>query len=442
MALVPLVIQAHSETKINMESTGEDWIIGMRDIIKGFINRLVEPVDRVILNIRDNVVDFIPINSDGNIYLDPNLLQMLLEHVQVEEILGYRLLSDDLLCWHALDDLDRTHAKIWNGLVIGHIEHFDTLTTESIAEKTRKLRADGFVPFLWSTSRGQAFISDLLAELATLWDFEVVNNYGNLYILWCNVNKWIVDEPLGSWICRTLSNIAMGGLPIVTLSGDWVQTMDNNLSTRVRLTYAAQRALQDLSHPLEYPPLRVNEDLSITAELGSIDEIEKLRQSMLRYLHFEGQWFVKPISLSVEDEVVLLNKITSHLPQYTPLIITVDEDKFLVVDVNNKPAQDNPFGEYHEGWNLLQKLSEITQLDREQYSFAPKELGVISMSISDPKIEITDTDVELVYSDGTRRDLVDSDVDNLEQQWISGSLLSLWAKVLLTKRGIVSKQPL
>lgn len=484
---IPLVIRAQSDRPIDVTSTGEDWIVGLQSIIKGVTQEVLDhTIDRVHIQIdEDNqTVDFLPIGPSGQVYLERGLLHSFLERIEIRELMGYRLLTDDLLGWYVLSVEERDHAKMWHGLILGRIDRFSRLAVESIQQKTSKLRADGYVPFLWSKTHGQQSIADLLGEMAALWNFQVVDHYDNLFILWCDIDRWRVDEGLGGWVCRSLTNISFGRLPRVTLSGDWVQTMDYDIRTRVLLGYAAARALRDMARhrpyltmpqvsPQAVSGIHVSEDLSITVELGTIEEIPKLIETMMRYLESARQWFaeelVGPLFNEKQDREVLLAKLQVHNAHWTPLIIPVEGKDFLVIDTTNRPAQPGtfsplesqaPFGEFHEQWVMVRDLMKITQLDREQYTglLGAQQPTPPQLTITEPYLNFQLVEGrllgELVYEDGEHREFIDEDASRydvedlelfaheLQQNWQQGRLLNRWSQALLHHQGTVGKQPI
>ena len=531
LSYVPLRFSLNVDTPaVDRARTGQDdWLVALRKITQEFTRRWVEPSVTTIITSFPQLDDqssgvgslglseittivFEPINDDGLIYVPRHLVDPLKERLGLDQLIGQRFISDDALTWYAMSTLPTLvgvdQCQDYLGMILGPGNAFPLETIELVTSKTQRLRYDGYIAWSWLRKTDSLQVLDLVQEIAPLWGFDLVqqDHQHQVLVLRSTTERLrFVDEPLGPWLCRSLASIITGGLPLVTLTGDWVQTMNYDAITRIKMTYAVRRCLTTMAgrKGKEYlvfviNEARVNDDLSITVELGTLGEVKEFLDLLRQTLKDAPNWLTLPVEPGTA--MIVLQKINDRYPSLSPMTIDLDwqeEGKTrsaggtLIVDVdaeaNESSAVAHPALLVASDINtvfidrpdqppsqvdVIRSLTTVTGMDRERFRARYQGDSVDStltsspglVSTDDPQLDVyfeSDPEFEegaivfadMVYRDGSVRSLVEvpvaatesstaqSVIDTVISDWEQGKYFNPWSRVMTSNSGTSSKQP-
>jgi hypothetical protein len=512
LAYVPLVFNLTVDTNAvdRARSGQDDWLSALRTLVLELVRKWIEPQTTTVItafidtaNPATTMIVMSPLNDDGPVWVAPEMLSSIQERFALDQLIGWRYISDDNLVWTAVKTIPglvgSDEIKSHLGLIIGPGNTFPSLTILAIQSKIVMLRHLGYL--VWSRlSQVDAIqVTDLIQELAPLWGFRIVETdlNGNLILQSLPARGVWTDEALGSWLCRAIASIMTSGLPSVTLTGEWVQAMNYDADTVIRLTYAARLTMADLasSKPYLSGEVYVNDDLSITAEFGTLDEVGVFLGRFHRSLQNAPSWLIIPLNLSgpygLHDADIVLRKVVDRYPSLSPMVI----NDALVVNLDDKAHESASVA--HPGLlmgssinsvfverpddrksqvDVISDLIVITGMDRERYALESdrseasngqsnsNEVGDGQsnglVDVTDPQLDIYFQDgvvdpglfVDMIYADGTVRSLaevpinsttsIESTADAITDDWTSGRYFNRWSQVMLSNLGHIGKQPI
>lgn len=166
----------------------------------------------------------------------------------------------------------------------------------------------------------------LWEEIASMWGFIVEDNV--------SIDRLIVKAQdgfpwnLNDFFESAKRNIRLGKLIAVKITGDWQL---KTLTHKPLIMYAAHRAYLDYGYPF-ISSVRVNDDMSISAEFSTYNEYKKYVKCFREYLDRSSNWSIIPCDNFV-DAVIKRYEINDY--NHNQSLILFDKDSvYLVSDVS------------------------------------------------------------------------------------------------------------
>ena len=180
-------------------------------------------------------------------------------------------------------------------------------------------------------SFGEYFRSEIQAEIAKMWDFEIEEIFGKgLLIRENEENKdgFLREHSIEKWLTGNVKSIVMGKLPIMNSRGYW-QMWEK--SSAPLISYAAQRALIDTNYKA-VNTFRFYGDMSFSAEFESASHYSHFLREFHKNLERVDSWSVIPCADFI-DALIKRYELGDYLDNHC-FLVNANGGVYLVSDVD------------------------------------------------------------------------------------------------------------
>ena len=355
------IAYTYLEFNIDRTDLDVDEISGLKEILLSFLKEF--EIDNIQVQILEDMTSFIPYNSEGLVYVNPdnNIV------IDLNNYVGRTMLSDEELAQYALSDFDMV-----DNLVNIQIDKFgltisistDTYAIDRFRDRVNKLKTGYFV------------IPSSNLDVIALYH-EIANMFGG------SVNENVVrsnidfDIPAKLWYSNAVDSIMKSELPkyrIVRFEAD------NSQNVQIILIYLATKAYLNLIE--EEPTLRdfyysvkVYPDLTLEAMFANYDQIQKYKTFLSGYVIQVTNDLIQRHTIipvrNVEESIAVRLDLAKYEP-ITVVLTDVESSYFVVI-----PARITyPFITTNQEETVINKLNEtttyFTTINRDENSFPPE----------------------------------------------------------------------
>lgn len=265
--------------------------------------------------------------GDYRLRLDPNPFQ------------GSKYLAATPLIWLALSELDpgllQNYTFREKEGVVGFVstdDEIDPLFRRQVQNKLSEYQARNLHWYRIDLLNPED--ESLLEEWARLWQVRVVARFphGSRYLFYeappSSNFSW--DYP------QVLAELRRGRLPMIAVTGDWVQVVEPLPVNRALLKYAALKALTQLIEAnavlaLGLTEVEVLPDLTVLVRLGTLTEAQAFHRLFQGHLQQARTWVYESVP-NAQEGFLRRWKILTTSEHLVPLVIPLDEALYLVVD--------------------------------------------------------------------------------------------------------------
>lgn len=412
--LVPLNFTIEINNETIKYSEKEQIIIGIREILSSLLPPLIRQIvsevtiDRYVLDTVDTeyqtekeIIMFTPLTDDTPsgtemIYIPTVQYQYIRNQINISSIIGYTLLTSDLLglylykdqileqyyynnpiidsdsifpldsdlkfyCDNILIKIDsKKDNEIFgkNHIPSGNIRDDKTIQPGLINNMISNLRFDGY--FTLKISSFSPLDIDIIMEIAELWDTEVICTIpigiDTVMILKTKISFNMSPE---QWFNKALIAVKSGNLPSYSLYGSWIGSEISNRS-QIIFRYATNLAFHNICkregkidknnyekfHPLilSLSGISIGPTLEITAQFGSYKQAKLITKELKDIFQERGSWTIITCNNPYEEITDNSYKIAMRwlycraYPNYLPLVIgdylVINSDR----DITVRPA--------------------------------------------------------------------------------------------------------
>lgn len=319
-------------------------ISGALDIVKTFTEKLL---DFEVINVEyvriGDIITFTPITIANDekiaIYENPEHLTEYYRVLNFDYLGGYQVLSDDPLVRYVLHLFQDQEHKNINDIDVVYVMgvalvpvgtndnetnyYSNIVDTVDISVNSRKKQ--GYFAHVVSVYSLEEY--ELVKELASMWDTQLVFTQDNVITLQTEVNFGITAE---SWFRYNINLIRYGQLPMVTLFGSW-QFQSQNQWYKSKILYAGLLAYQQLNDEfLEVftTQIRVNDDFSLTLHIPTYEHLTLFRKNFDEILR-NGNWYMEPCD-GLNDGFIKRYYVQTVDNKAMPMVLSEGNDEVLV----------------------------------------------------------------------------------------------------------------
>ena len=296
-----------------------------------------------------------PHTPEGNaIYVRPSEMGYYLIKCDPTPFRGMILITSSPLFWLALSEMEKSDPILRSSFTVHHQGNVigirgkmaiagpsvgfldDSLggTLDNVAIKIHAMIEgyEKYVEYVKLESYGDESVMD---ELAEMWDIEILAKFPSN----CNY-IFYRPGPHDVSVSSAISDINLQSLPMIHITGEWVQTVEPTNVNQALLKYAALKAYTQLVlvNTTLAPYLTqvyIGPDLTISVPLSCAREADSFLQLFLGHLEGARFWSYE---ICENKEIGLLKrwKILTTYSHLTPIVMYIWGELFLVIDTSNE----------------------------------------------------------------------------------------------------------
>lgn len=363
------------------DAISDNLFQGLKNILSLQLPQLImQSIDEINTTVIENddkkVLILIPQSNNEFIYINPLEIEDIKLSTNLQELIGWDSLTDDLLGLYLLKmqpkELNYNAEIIYRNNILciklptSNFEDY-TRYKDGVLKDLQALRNQGY--FCIATNRLEGI---KLKELTALWPIEFVTNFEFIeegYVLTQEISSkiWNLFVFNGNnlfnmtpelWMSHSLYFIQNNELPLILIEGPW-QSGYKNIDNRVKCQYSAILAYNDcITRNIQLSPFlpmtMVTDDLQIAARFSSYDEVTFFKERFIEYLNQSAIWHITEVAansssksedagkiLDIDRSVTKRVLIAQQYPYLKPLHVDIfvpSEDgsklkKFLVVNI-------------------------------------------------------------------------------------------------------------